>query len=153
MKFYVIHGPNLNMLGLREPDIYGVEDLETVNSNLCAYATQLDKQLTVECFQSNHEGVLIDYIHAAYQDNVAGLVINPGGFTHTSIALRDAVAAVNIPTVEVHLSNIHAREVFRHHSYLAPIALGQIAGFGSYGYKMAIDGLYNSILLQQNQQK
>lgn len=145
MKIVVIHGPNLNMLGMREPGIYGVDTLEKVNANIAAYALSKDQSIELEFYQSNHEGALIDKIHACFHGEVGGIIINPGGYTHTSIALRDAISAVSIPTVEIHLSNVHAREQFRHHSYIAPVAIGQIAGFGPTGYLMALDGLLNHI--------
>ncbi|MDW7643671.1 MAG: type II 3-dehydroquinate dehydratase [Desulfuromonadales bacterium] len=139
MTFLVLHGPNLNLLGTREPEVYGHETLEDVNRQL----TDLGRELgvTLVFFQSNHEGALIDRIHAARTEGIAGMIINPGGLTHTSVALRDAIAGVAIPTVEVHLSNVHAREEFRRHSYVAPVVLGQIAGLGAIGYKLAIRGL------------
>ena len=132
----VLHGPNLNLLGTREPDIYGRETLTDINAMIETHAAQL--QTEVRCFQSNHEGELIDAIHKAEQQ---ALLFNPGAFTHYSIALRDAVAAKGLPTVEVHLSNVHAREEFRHHSVIAPVCLGQIAGFGSYSYVLGLTAL------------
>jgi len=139
MTFLVLHGPNLNLLGTREPEVYGHETLEDINRQL----TDLGRELgvTLVFFQSNHEGALIDRIHAARTEGIAGMIINPGGLTHTSVALRDAIAGVAIPTVEVHLSNVHAREEFRRHSYVAPVVLGQIAGLGAIGYQLAIRGL------------
>lgn len=134
----VLHGPNLNLLGLREPGIYGSASLLDVNQMLTDEAQQL--QVSVTTFQSNHEGALIDQVQAAF-GNHDGIVINPGGYTHTSIALRDAIAGVNIPTVEVHLSNIHMREEFRHHSYIAPIAIGQISGFGTESYRLGLHAI------------
>lgn len=138
-SFLVVHGPNLNLLGTREPDIYGAETLAEVDARLVRFGA--DHGLQIETFQSNHEGALIDRIQQAKQDGFSALVINPGGYTHTSVALRDAIAAVNLPTIEVHLSNIHARETFRHNSYIAPIAIGQICGLGTIGYELAIRGL------------
>jgi 3-dehydroquinate dehydratase II len=131
----VIHGPNLNLLGLREPGIYGSATLQDINDRLQQQATELG--VFVVCFQSNHEGALIDAIHAAREQH-RGIVINAGAYTHTSIALRDAIAGVNIPTVEVHLSNIHRREEFRQHSYLAGVAIGQICGFGADSYYLGL---------------
>lgn len=143
MRVLVLHGPNLNLLGQREPSVYGHETLDDINRSLGVLACELEVE--IDCFQTNHEGALIDRIQAAPKQGVSGIIINPGGFTHTSIALRDAVAAVGLPTVEVHLSNIHAREEFRHHSYIAPIALGQVVGFGAAGYALALQGLVNRL--------
>jgi 3-dehydroquinate dehydratase-2 len=143
MRILILHGPNLNLLGKREPEVYGSETLADVDRKLVEQAAELN--VTVESFQSNHEGELIDRIHAAAECEVDGIIINPGAFTHTSIALRDAVAGVALPTVEVHISNVHAREEFRHHSYIAPVALGQISGFGVSSYTLALRGLVASL--------
>ena len=134
----ILNGPNLNLLGQRQPDIYGKTTLADVEQICATHAQSLS--LDVEFMQSNHEGVMIDAIHAA-KGKHGGLVINAGAFTHTSIALMDAVASVELPMVEVHLSNIHAREPFRHVSYLSKVAVGQICGFGAQGYVLALDAL------------
>jgi len=139
MLILILHGPNLNLLGTREPEVYGQATLADIDQQLAAAASELG--VTVESFQSNHEGALIDRIHAAAHQGVAGLLINPGAYTHTSIALRDALSAVAIPAVEVHLSNIHARERFRRHSHIAPVAMAQVAGFGAASYLLALRGL------------
>ncbi|SFS54665.1 type II 3-dehydroquinate dehydratase [Marininema halotolerans] len=134
----VIHGPNLNRLGKREPDVYGSGTLAELNERLNHVGMELG--VHVETFQSNHEGKLIDCIHDA-EETVDALVINPGALTHYSYALRDALASVNLPAIEVHISNIHRRESFRHHSVTAPVTRGQIVGLGFYGYELAIRAL------------
>ncbi|MBS0589588.1 MAG: type II 3-dehydroquinate dehydratase [Proteobacteria bacterium] len=135
-KILVLHGPNLNLLGTREPDIYGHATLREIDTDLAARAKAVGHDL--ESFQSNAEHALIERVHAARADATAFIVINPGAFTHTSIALRDALAAVAIPFIEVHLSNVHAREPFRHHSYLSDLAIGVICGLGPIGYGLAL---------------
>lgn len=134
----VLHGPNLNLLGQREPGIYGVVTLDEINRLLVVEAAKL--QAKIHHIQSNHEGVIVDAIHAASKE-YQGILINAGAYTHTSIAIRDAIAAVKIPTVEVHLSNIYQREAFRHHSYIAPVAIGQISGFGAESYRLGLEAL------------
>jgi 3-dehydroquinate dehydratase-2 len=140
-KVLLIHGPNLNLLGKREPEIYGSETLEEINKKLVQQSTVLDVGLDINQF--NSEELIITCIHQAFEKKYNGLIINPGAYTHTSIAIRDAISATKIPTVEVHLSNIHAREEFRQHSYIAPIAIGQICGFGSHSYLLALDAMSN----------
>jgi len=143
-KILVINGPNLDMLGKREPDIYGSLSLDMINRDLERRAAQMGLEL--ECFQSNHEGAILDKIHEAFnQGSVAGVIINPAAFTHTSVALRDALVMLPCPKVEVHLSNIHKREPFRHKSLLADIVTGQITGFGARGYQMALDAIADMI--------
>jgi 3-dehydroquinate dehydratase-2 len=133
----LLNGPNLNLLGAREPEVYGATTLDDIEQAAAAQIASAGAKLA--CFQSNHEGELIDRIHAAKADGVDVIVINPGGLTHTSIALRDALSAVAIPFVEVHVSNIHQRETFRHQSYLSGIAVGVICGLGAHGYAAAIE--------------
>jgi len=132
-RILVLHGPNLNLLGVREPQIYGRTTLSDIHARLEARAQAAGARL--ESFQSNHEGELVDRIQAAMEEGVDFILINPGAYTHTSVALRDALAAVSIPFIEVHLSNIHAREPFRHHSYLSDQAVGVLCGLGAYGYE------------------
>ncbi|MCC2597055.1 type II 3-dehydroquinate dehydratase [Pusillimonas sp. MFBS29] len=132
----VLHGPNLNLLGTREPDIYGRQTLADINQHLSQLATEKGAVLTA--FQSNHEGELVDRVQAARNDQTDFIIINAAAYTHTSVALRDALAAVAVPFVEIHLSNVHKRESFRHHSYLADTAQGVIAGLGSFGYEAAL---------------
>lgn len=141
----VLHGPNLNLLGKREPGIYGSRSLAEIDQLLEAEAVTLG--VTLQTFQSNHEGALVDAIQATWGVH-QGLIINAGAYTHTSVALRDAIAGVNIPTVEVHLSNIYRREEFRHHSYIAPVAIGQISGFGAESYRLGLHALVHH--LRQN---
>ena len=138
-KILVLHGPNLNLLGTREPEVYGHQTLADIDASLANLGKELDAE--VSSFQSNHEGALIDRLHKAKEEGVEGVLLNPGGFTHTSVALRDAVSAVGLPVVEVHLSNIHARESFRQHSFISPVALAQICGLGGQGYLLALRGL------------
>ncbi|MGA1154829.1 MAG: type II 3-dehydroquinate dehydratase [Burkholderiaceae bacterium] len=133
---WLLHGPNLNMLGHREPDVYGSQTLESINTQSVTLAESLG--LRLECFQSNHEGELVDRIQQALGQNVKGLILNPAAFTHTSVALRDALAAVALPFVEVHLSNIHRREPFRSHSYFSDKAEAVVCGRGPLGYESAI---------------
>jgi 3-dehydroquinate dehydratase-2 len=134
----VLHGPNLNLLGRREPEIYGTQTLADIDADLAAAAKELGVE--IDCFQSNHEGVLIDRIQEA-MGQAAAILINPAGFTHSSVALRDALAATGLPIVEVHLSNVYARESFRRHSYVSPIALGVISGLGVQGYRFGLQAL------------
>jgi 3-dehydroquinate dehydratase-2 len=136
----VLNGPNLNLLGVREPEVYGHTTLDQIMQELTDEAALLG--CTIETYQSNHEGDLVDQVQRAKKEKFSGILINPGGYTHTSVALRDAISGVDLPTVEVHLSNIHAREEFRHHSYIAPVAVGQISGFGALSYSIALRALF-----------
>ncbi|HHW66730.1 type II 3-dehydroquinate dehydratase [Defluviitalea raffinosedens] len=138
-KILVIHGPNLNFLGIREKGVYGEMSFNELNDYLLKTAEEMG--ISLEIFQSNCEGDLIDRLQQAYYDEVDGIIINPGAYTHYSYALRDAIASINIPTVEVHLSNIHKREEFRHTSVTAPVCIGQIAGFGAYSYILGMQAL------------
>jgi 3-dehydroquinate dehydratase-2 len=137
-KLLVLHGPNLNLLGTREPEVYGRTTLEQINRDLIALAQEFGVE--IDCYQSNHEGHLIDRLQAG-MGNTDGVIFNPGGYTHTSVALRDCIAGINIPTIEVHLSNVHAREEFRHRSLLAPVCKGQITGLGAIGYTLAFHAM------------
>ena len=139
MKIMVINGPNLNLLGIREKEIYGAKDFNQVIDYIKEEGKELG--LEVNCFHSNIEGEIINFIHNAYFEKYDGIIINPGAYTHYSIAIYDALKGVEIPTVEVHLSNIHKREEFRHKSVTAPACIGQISGFGEYGYIMAMNAL------------
>jgi 3-dehydroquinate dehydratase II len=139
-RIHVINGPNLNMLGKREPEVYGSLGLDEINQGLVVAAAALDLELSF--FQSNHEGEILDRIHKVFEEDPMGLIINPGALTHTSVALRDALLLLSCPMVEVHLSNIHKRESFRHKSMLADIVTGQLIGFGHYGYQMALDAIH-----------
>jgi len=136
----VLHGPNLNLLGLREPGIYGSVTLDNINRLLEQEAEALGVKISI--LQSNYEGVLVDAIHSTSEQH-QGILINAGAYTHTSVAIRDAISGVNIPTVEVHLSNIYRREEFRHHSFIAPVAIGQISGFGKDSYILGLKAIVN----------
>lgn len=142
----VLHGPNLNLLGTREPGIYGRTTLAEIDDGLRQAGQELG--VTVETFQSNHEGALIDRIHQARQ-TAGAIIINAGGYTHTSVALRDALAAVGLPVIEVHLSNLAAREEFRHRSLLAPVCVGQITGLGAFGYRLALEAAVHHLTLHK----
>lgn len=142
LRILVLHGPNLNLLGVREPEVYGATRLEQIDEELATHASREGCELTT--FQSNHEGELIDRIQAAHE-SADGILINPGGFTHTSVALRDALAGVDLPIVEVHLSNVLARETFRHHSYVSGIAVGVVSGFGPASYRLGLEGLLSHL--------
>jgi 3-dehydroquinate dehydratase-2 len=150
LRILVVHGPNLNLLGAREQSIYGTLSLEALNSAI----TKVAKELAVEVNQrqSNNEGELVTWIQEA-RTKYDGIIINPAAYTHTSVAIRDAIAAVGLPTVEVHLSNIHQREEFRHRSYIAGVALGQIAGLGPTGYLLALRGLHDHLTTSRRQEK
>lgn len=143
MKILVLHGPNLNLLGTREPAVYGKETLDDINARLRERAARDNVELRI--VQSNHEGVLIDELHRARADGFDGMLINPGALTHYSYALRDAIAAIEKPTVEVHLSNVHKREEFRHRSVLAAVCVGQVLGFGWRSYLLGLEGLIDHL--------
>ena len=145
-RILVLHGPNLNLLGTREPEHYGRVTLSDINMALARMAEAAE--VDIEAFQSNHEGALIERIHAAREQGVRAIIINPAAYTHTSVALRDALAAVAIPFVEVHLSNVHAREPFRQHSYFSDLAVGVICGLGHEGYLLALEYLLNKINIE-----
>ena len=138
MKILIVNGPNINMLGTREPEIYGSLTLDDINAQLADYAKELGVE--IETFQSNIEGEIVDKIQSAKKD-CQGIVINPAAYTHTSVAIRDAISAVALRAVEVHISNIHSREEFRKHSFIAPVCIGQISGFGADSYKLGLKGL------------
>ena len=138
-KICVMNGPNLNMLGKREPELYGSLSLDNINAALEKAAGPME--LTLSFFQTNHEGEMVDKIHHLFETNIDGIIINPGAFTHTSVALRDALLLMPCPIIEVHLSNIYKREPFRHKSLVADVAVGQISGFGSFGYQMALSAM------------
>lgn len=146
MKFLLLNGPNLNMLGTREPEKYGTVTLEYIEKNLKEVAKQNNVELF--CYQSNHEGDLIDKIQAS-NGNFDGIIFNAGGYTHTSVALRDAIASVNTPVVEIHMTNIHAREEFRHNSLISPVCIGQICGFGVNSYKLGFNALLDYLKKQK----
>jgi 3-dehydroquinate dehydratase II len=142
LNILVLHGPNLNLLGQREPGVYGSATLNDINQLLEQEALELQVKVSIQ--QSNHEGVLVDAIHSMLGQH-QGLLINAGAYTHTSVAIRDAIASVNLPAVEVHLSNIYRREDFRHHSFIAPVAIGQISGFGSDSYRLGLQALVSHL--------
>lgn len=137
-RIAVVHGPNLNLLGTREPGIYGAKTLEQINGELVVEATRLG--VALDCFQANSEGAIVDHLHAC-MGRVDGVVINAAAYTHYSVAIRDAIAAIKLPVVEVHLSNIHKREEFRHVSVIAPVCVGQISGFGAHSYILGLQAL------------
>lgn len=141
-RILIIHGPNLNLLGIREKEVYGSMSIDELNNEIRRFAKE--EGVDIEILQSNHEGELVDTIHGA-RGKFDAIVINPAAYTHTSIAIRDAIAAVGIPTIEVHLSNIYSREPFRHHSYIAEVAVGQVSGFGTDSYLLGIKGSLNHL--------
>lgn len=142
MKILILHGPNLNLLGAREPEVYGSMTLDDINQKMIALGIELGAEVT--CLQSNHEGALIDALHDA-RTWASGVVFNPGGYTHTSVALRDAVSAIAIPVIEVHLSNVYAREEFRHVSFVSAVCKGKVTGFGWRSYELGLRGLIEQI--------
>lgn len=148
MKILVLHGPNLDRLGRREPAVYGRETLASINERLVALGVELG--VDIATFQANGEGALIDRVHLAADEGVRGIVLNPAGYTHTSVALRDALLAVALPFVEVHLSNVHAREPFRRHSYFNDVAVGVVCGFGAQSYELGLRGLLGCAALRES---
>lgn len=142
MKLLILHGPNLNLLGTREPEVYGFMTLNDINEKMIALGKELGAEVT--CLQSNHEGALIDALQDA-RTWAAGVVFNPGGYTHTSVALRDAISAIMIPVIEVHLSNVYAREEFRHTSFISAVCKGKVSGFGWHSYELGLRGLIDII--------
>ena len=144
-KIVIINGPNLNMLGIREPTIYGSFTLDDLEKELRERAEKSGKDLALDFFQSNDEGCIIDYLHSCAHTDVDGIIINAGAYTHTSIAIRDALVAVSIPVIEVHISNVHKREDFRAHSYISPVAIGQIMGLGKHSYHLALQYFLDSL--------
>ncbi|MBB17711.1 type II 3-dehydroquinate dehydratase [Candidatus Poribacteria bacterium] len=142
MNILVIHGPNLNLLGKRQPEIYGTQTLDNINQDLIQIAQ--NQGVTLKVFQSNQEGKIVSEIGNNI-DWANGILINPAAYTHTSIAIRDALSAINLPVIEIHLSNIYEREDFRHHSYVSPIAVGVISGFGNYSYELALNAMINTL--------
>ncbi len=140
MKILLLNGPNLNLLGTREPEKYGNTTLADIEKTLKSEAKS--KEVKLDCYQSNHEGDLVDKIQQA-KNKYDGIILNAGGYTHTSVAIRDAIASVQVPVVEIHLTNIHAREEFRHNSLLAPVCIGQICGFGAYSYNLGLSAILN----------
>lgn len=143
LKILILHGPNLNLLGTREPETYGSQTLTDINAELVALGQSLNTE--VSTYQSNHEGELVDRLHQAGRDTLDGIIINPAAYTHTSVALRDALLAINLPFIEVHLSNVHQRESFRHKSFLSDVASGIITGFGNTSYMLALHGLITKL--------
>lgn len=139
MKVLCLNGPNLNRLGKREKEAYGTFTLAELEAELMEFSVR--NGITLDCRQSNHEGVLIDWIHDAADDGTEGIVLNAGAYTHTSVAIRDAIASIEVPVIEVHISNVYKREEFRHHSYIAPVAAGQITGFGKDVYRLGLQAL------------
>ena len=146
MNILLIHGPNLHLLGQRQPEIYGSQTLADIDQHLVEVATQ--RHITLKTFQSNHEGEIVTTI-GQHIDWADGILINPAAYTHTSVAIRDALATIGLPVIELHLSNVHGRESFRHHSYIAPIAMGTIAGFGAFSYDLAIEAMIQHLNVAQ----